>query len=90
MTTVVATSHVHPAGQTQKAHKKTPAATQEVKAFFTDLKNQLLHEAGFAPAPKGDLFRDHVNAMAICYFAIIVAILVVSLPVLAYWVNYSL
>jgi hypothetical protein len=89
MTTLAATAHPLVVGRVEEAPHNGLSAAEVVEGFFVDLRNQVLHEAGLAPAPRGDLFRDHMNAMAICYFAIIVLFLLGSLPVLAYSITYN-
>jgi hypothetical protein len=86
--------HTHIGQILGSARAVVPAAkrekkTSEVRAFLRDLSRTLLHEFGLAKAPEGDLFRDHMNAMAICYFAFIVLFVLFSIPVLAYWVNFA-
>ena len=50
---------------------------------------QLRHEVTHSiEAPSSDFFRDHMNALAICYFSIIVGFLLASLPFLAWAVKY--
>ncbi len=74
-------------------HKTTREKKAEqpsiVKAFVGDLLEDVqqkpLQAAEFA---KHDMFREHINAMSISYFALIVLLIAASLPVLAYSVQY--
>lgn len=62
----------------------------EVRHFLADLRKCLLHEFTQAEGTEEiDLFRKHMNAMAITYFGIIVVCIIISIPVLAYLVNYN-
>ena len=62
----------------------------ELKVFVGDLIEDLqqrpLQPAHFA---KHDMFREHINAMSICYFALILLLIASSLPMLAYWIPWQ-
>jgi hypothetical protein len=61
----------------------------KVAAFVTDLIEDVaqkpLQPAAFA---KHDMFREHINAMSISYFALIVLLIVASVPLLAYLIHF--
>jgi hypothetical protein len=54
--------------------------------FLEDLREKPLQAAHLA---KHDMFREHINAMSICYFALILLLIAASLPVLAYLIAYQ-
>jgi hypothetical protein len=60
-----------------------------VSIFLDDLFEDLRQVPLAADTPeKHDLFREHINAMAICYFGLILLFIAGCLPVLAYLVRY--
>ncbi len=75
-----------------QATGSTAAKTKRsyVSQFFADLVDDLRHNA-FDPAnaPEKDLFREHINALSISYFALIVVLIALSLPALAYMFSYT-
>jgi hypothetical protein len=72
----------------------TPAKTGATKGrgqvaeFFVDLFEDLRHNPFDSATPKSDLFRNHINALAISYFALIVLLIAASIPVLAWMIEY--
>lgn len=92
MATAVTTPHGH--SEITNPRSTTPLKIQSAKqsetaAFVHDLIEDVsqkpLQAAAFA---KHDMFREHINAMAISYFALIVLLILASLPLIAYLVNY--
>jgi hypothetical protein len=91
MATTFTTAH----GQTVTRGLTTRSATKKVARrglvvqFFYDLLEDILQKplqaAKFA---KHDMFREHINAMSISYFALILLLILASLPLLAYSVQY--
>jgi hypothetical protein len=67
----------------EKSTRRNPVAT-----FLSDLLEDVLQKplqaAKFA---KHDMFREHINAMSISYFALIVLLIAISVPVLVYAVS---
>jgi hypothetical protein len=53
--------------------------------LIEDVGQKPLQSAALA---KHDMFREHISAMTISYFALILLLLVVSLPILAYFIQY--
>lgn len=69
----------------------TPKVAAEAKSkqrgvlatFFIDLLDDLKQKPLQADTPeKHDMFREHINAMAISYFALIVLLIAASLPIM--------
>ena len=61
----------------------------EVRTFFVDLVEDLRSTPRqIQGLSQSDLFRNHLNALAISYFALIVLLLMGSLPVLMYLTQY--
>ena len=61
----------------------------EVGTFVVDLIEDLRSTPRqIQGLSQSDLFRNHLNALAISYFALIVLLLAGSLPVLAYLIQY--
>jgi hypothetical protein len=80
MATSVATFHGH------DAH---PSLWEQARQFFADLVADLKSTSKqFQGLTKTDLFHDHINALAISYFGLILLLLIGSLPILAYLVKY--
>jgi hypothetical protein len=52
-----------------------------VRDLIEDLRQKPLQAAAFA---KHDMFREHILAMSISYFALIVLLIAISVPILAY------
>ncbi len=77
-------SLLHPAPRAKKIAKPGTVATF-VGDLLEDVQQTPLQAAEFA---KHDMFREHINAMSISYFALIVLLVAASLPVLAYSVQY--
>jgi len=73
---------------------KTSTATKSAKrgavaTFFSDLFEDLQQQPLQADSPeKHDMFREHINAMSISYFALIILLIASSLPILAYAIHY--
>ena len=92
MATAFTASHGHAAvrslGSTTEP-KVNRAKRSKVAVFVSDLiedvRQKPLQAAAFA---KHDIFREHINAMSISYFALIVLLILLSLPVLAYLIHY--
>jgi hypothetical protein len=92
MATAFTTPHAH---QTMSGTKtKTAPRQKESKrgvaiTFISDLIEDVAQKP-LQPAAqaKHDMFREHINAMSISYFALIVLLIAASLPILAYVVNY--
>ena len=94
MATAFTTPHIlEPAGQTQnkeQAQRSGAAHAGKLRIFFGDLLEDLRQRPlQAAHLEKHDMFREHINAMAICYFGIIVLLIAASLPVLAYLIAYQ-
>jgi hypothetical protein len=91
-TTAFTTHHGHTAVY-ELASKITPGTTSpernKAAAFIGDLLEDVLQKP-LQPAAlaKHDMFREHILAMSISYFALIVVLIAASLPVLAYLVSY--
>jgi len=66
-----------------KNTRRSPVATF-LSDLLEDVQQKPLQAAKFA---KHDMFREHINAMSISYFALIVLLIAISLPVLAYGVS---
>lgn len=49
-----------------------------------DLRQRPLQASHLA---KHDMFREHINAMAICYFALILLLILASVPLMGYLVS---
>jgi len=68
---------------------KTAAKRGSVAKFLSDLFEDLgqkpLQAAQFA---KHDMFREHINAMSISYFALILVLIAATLPFLGYLVTF--
>lgn len=77
-------------GHGTQARPETPVKRSETREFLSDVWMTLRHEFTHAKGTEEiDLFRKHMNAMAITYFAIIVLCMIISIPVLAYMINYN-
>jgi hypothetical protein len=91
MATALMTPHAHGAttSLTQSSTKARAAKHSEVKTFFSDLAEDLMQRP-LQPAAmaKHEMFREHINAMTICYFSLILLLIAASLPILAYAVAY--
>jgi hypothetical protein len=61
------------------------AAATFVSDLIEDISQKPLQAAALA---KHDMFREHINAMSISYFALIILLIAASLPILAYVVTY--
>jgi hypothetical protein len=90
MATAFTATHTHQPIRATRAKASTRSkARGKFATFFNDLVEDLrqkpLQEAKFA---KHDMFREHINAMSICYFALIVLLIAASLPILALAVWY--
>ena len=93
MATSFAHSHTHrsvaeigsiPAKPATEANPAEPGVVaQFVSDFFEDIRQRPLQDAKFA---KHDMFREHINAMSISYFALILLLIAASVPTLAYLV----
>jgi hypothetical protein len=66
-----------------KIATESGSVTKFLRDLFEDLREKPLQAAQFA---KHDMFREHINAMSISYFALIVLLIVASVPMLAYLV----
>jgi hypothetical protein len=82
----------HPHHLTRNLQSETPtknAKRSEVATFVSDLIEDVAQKP-LQPAAlaKHDMFREHINAMSISYFALIVVLIAASLPVLAYVINF--
>jgi len=66
-----------------KSNKRSPVVTF-LNDLLEDISQKPLQAAEHA---KHDMFREHINAMSISYFALIVLLITISLPVLAYGVS---
>jgi len=91
MATAMTTNHAHGAmsgmlhtGAERKSSEKSTLAIF-ASDLIEDLSQPLMQPASEA---KHDIFREHINAMAILYFGFIVALIACSLPVLAYLITY--
>ena len=87
MATAVNISHGHSAANRQETHTNSKTGStknNKVVAFVQDLIEDVcqkpLQPAAFA---KHDMFREHILAMSISYFALIVLLILASLPVIA-------
>jgi hypothetical protein len=78
----------HPQAQIQDRLQNRSLLSNEPVAFVKDLIEDVwqkpLQPAAFA---KHDMFREHINAMAISYFALIVLLILASFPLIAFLVN---
>jgi len=88
MATALIASHGHAAGRQETSTKTTSAKRNGVVAFVKDLIEDV-SEKPLQPAAlaKHDMFREHIIAMSVSYFALIVLLIVASLPLIAYLVN---
>ena len=88
MATAFAHTHSHQHITTTVSREKKTAKRGVVATFLSDLiedvRQKPLQAAEFA---KHDMFREHINAMSISYFALIVLLIGASIPVLAYVVS---
>lgn len=90
MATALIASHGHVADthETSTRSKARNTKPNEVAAFVKDLIEDVsqkpLQPAAFA---KHDMFREHIIAMSVSYFALIVLLIVASLPLISYLVN---
>jgi hypothetical protein len=85
MATAITSFH----GHTERTGTTGPGWFLQMKAFFADLGSDLLSTPRQMRGEiKTDLFRKHLNALAISYFALIVLLLGGSVPVLAYLIEY--
>jgi hypothetical protein len=84
---------IHGHAAVSRPESNTPSKTEtssrsEAVTFVTDLVEDVwqkpLQPAAFA---KHDMFREHINAMAISYFALIVLLILASFPLIAYLIN---
>jgi hypothetical protein len=58
-----------------KQTRKPGLTTRFVRDFFEDIQQKPLQDAKFA---KHDMFREHINAMSISYFTLILILIVGS------------
>lgn len=84
MATSITTFHGHHAGPSLLG-QWFGETRRFVVDLFEDLRSTPRQIQGLS---QSDLFRNHLNALAISYFALIVLLLVGSLPVLAYLIQY--
>ena len=89
MATAFAPTHSHQT-LTSAASREKKAARRGIVAGFIgdlieDIRQKPLQAAEFA---RHDMFREHINAMSISYFALIILLIGASLPILAYVVTY--
>ena len=92
MATAFTPTHAHHGIHTLEANPtrgdratKRSALTTFVNDLFEDVRQKPLQAAHLA---KHDMFREHINAMSISYFALILLLIGISLPILAYLVHY--
>lgn len=90
MATAFTSAHRHhaiPEAATKKISERVNRS--EVATFVSDLLEDVTQKP-LQPAAlaKHDMFREHINAMSISYFALIIVLIAASLPILAYVVNY--
>jgi len=85
MATTFAHSHsgirvlpLYPAAKTKRG-----AVATFFHDLFEDLRQKPLQAAHFA---KHDMFREHINAMSITYFSLIVLLILASVPMLVFLV----
>jgi hypothetical protein len=91
MATTFTTPHIlQPARYAQGKATQSNQRSNQVENFVGDLVEDL-QERPLQPAhlAKHDMFREHINAMSICYFALIVLLIATSLPVLAYMIPWQ-
>ena len=75
--------------QTKPKAKNRPAKRGVIAGFVSDLIEDLRQKPlQAAHLAKHDIFREHILAMSISYFALIVLLIAASVPVLAYLVSY--
>ncbi len=67
-----------------KQSKRSEVATF-VSDLLEDVQQRPLQGKEFA---KHDMFLEHINAMSISYFALIVLLLVASIPLMAYSIKF--
>jgi hypothetical protein len=91
MATVFTTAHGHHgmSGATPRVAGEPKSKQRGVLATFVrDLIEDLKRKPLQADTPqKHDMFREHINAMAIAYFALIVLLIVASLPILLWLIR---
>jgi hypothetical protein len=91
MTTAFPATHTHQ--PIRSTHAKAVAgntARGKLATFVGDLIEDLSQRPlQAAHLAKHDMFREHINAMAICYFGLILLLIAASLPVLAYLIAYQ-
>jgi len=89
MATVFTHHHAH---HGMSVVAKEPEAKKTKRGPVTTFLSDLLEDIQETPLQaaehaKHDMFREHINAMSISYFALIVLLITISLPVLAYGVS---
>jgi len=91
MATTFTTAHVHSGigGVAPRVAAKPKSTRRGVLAtFFTDLLEDLKQKPLQADSPeKHDTFREHINAMAISYFALIVLLIAASVPIMLWLIR---
>jgi hypothetical protein len=92
-TTFSATHMIEPASRPATkaaANAQGDGHRSQFGIFVSDLIEDL-HERPLQPAhlAKHDMFREHINAMASCYFALILLLIAASVPVLAYFIPWG-
>ena len=92
MATALTHAHIQQTltGRQREAASEKKIATHGVAAAFVsdlieDVQQKPLQPAALA---KHDMFREHIQAMSISYFALIILLILASLPILAYVVRY--
>jgi hypothetical protein len=89
MATVFTTHHAHHGTSGLRAEAKTKNSTKGTVAVFVsdlleDIQETPLQAAKYA---KHDMFKEHINAMSISYFALIVLLIAGSVPLLGWAVQ---
>jgi len=89
MATAFTTHHTHPkmsGSHTEVRPEDHPRG--EVATFLSDLLEDVQQTPLQAAAhAKHDMFREHINAMSISYFALIVLLIATSVPLLGWAVR---
>ena len=85
----LATAHGHgilnnSASTTRSIRKARGPITRFVHDFIEDILQKPLQAAHLA---KHDMFREHILAMSISYFALIVLLILASIPVMVYFMQ---
>jgi len=89
MATVFTQHHAHHGMSVVTKEPRTKSTRRgPIATFLSDLLEDILQKPLQATKfAKHDMFREHINAMSISYFALIVLLIGISIPTLAYAVS---